>query len=95
MIHVRNLAKPLRHDSFELAFLFLLPIACGHFFILALQFDITFDPEKYISPDLFFLHIFFFPQPVGFVSFDSRSEAEAAKNALNVSSDDVIIGVSL
>uniref|UniRef100_A0A4W5K9Y8 RRM domain-containing protein n=1 Tax=Hucho hucho TaxID=62062 RepID=A0A4W5K9Y8_9TELE len=24
-------------------------------------------------------------QPVGFVSFDSRSEAEAAKNALNVS----------
>lgn len=25
------------------------------------------------------------PQPVGFVSFDSRSEAEAAKNALNVS----------
>ncbi|NXN41091.1 RBPMS protein, partial [Rhinoptilus africanus] len=24
------------------------------------------------------------PQPVGFVSFDSRSEAEAAKNALNV-----------
>ncbi|NWU52978.1 RBPMS protein, partial [Dromas ardeola] len=23
------------------------------------------------------------PQPVGFVSFDSRSEAEAAKNALN------------
>ena len=20
--------------------------ACGHFFILALQFDITFDPEK-------------------------------------------------
>lgn len=26
-----------------------------------------------------------FPQPVGFVSFDSRSEAEAAKNALNVS----------
>ncbi|EDM09150.1 similar to RNA binding protein gene with multiple splicing (predicted), isoform CRA_a [Rattus norvegicus] len=25
-------------------------------------------------------------QPVGFVSFDSRSEAEAAKNALNMSS---------
>lgn len=29
--------------------------------------------------------IFLFFQPVGFVSFDSRSEAEAAKNALNVS----------
>lgn len=33
-----------------------------------------------------FLDVFLFlPQPVGFVSFDSRSEAEAAKNALNVS----------
>lgn len=36
--------------------------------------------------------MFFFPQPVGFVSFDSRSEAEAAKNALNVSTKDAIIG---
>lgn len=27
----------------------------------------------------------FFFQPVGFVTFDSRSGAEAAKNALNVS----------
>lgn len=31
-------------------------------------------------------------QPVGFVSFDSRSEAEAAKNALNVSSRDGVTG---
>lgn len=33
----------------------------------------------------FFCSVFLSPQPVGFVSFDSRSEAEAAKNALNVS----------
>lgn len=32
-----------------------------------------------------FCSVFLSPQPVGFVSFDSRSEAEAAKNALNVS----------
>lgn len=30
---------------------------------------------------------FFVFQPVGFVTFDSRSGAEAAKNALNVSND--------
>lgn len=33
----------------------------------------------------FFCSVSLSPQPVGFVSFDSRSEAEAAKNALNVS----------
>lgn len=33
----------------------------------------------------FFSSVLSSPQPVGFVSFDSRSEAEAAKNALNVS----------
>ncbi len=35
-----------------------------------------------------FVTVCFFPfafQPVGFVTFDSRSGAEAAKNALNVS----------
>lgn len=58
LIHVRNLAKPLSHDSSGLAFWFL-PIACGHFFIWALWFDVTFDPETETSPDIFFF-IFLF-----------------------------------
>lgn len=42
--------------------------------------------RKMGSNCLFFLFFFFFTfQPVGFVTFDSRSGAEAAKNALNVS----------
>lgn len=49
-----------------------------------MRFDALFgyaDELLFFSPSVFLSVL----QPVGFVTFDSRSGAEAAKNALNVS----------
>lgn len=90
LIHVRNLAKP---KSWFFWTGFLISARCLWSF-LYFSYSIWHQlwARKIDISDFFLSYFFFFPQPVGFVSFDSRSEAEAAKNALNVSTNDVIIG---
>lgn len=53
-----------------------------HVYVTQTEMQTQFSALNHVS---FFCSVFLSPQPVGFVSFDSRSEAEAAKNALNVS----------
>lgn len=53
-----------------------------HVYVTQAEMQTQFSALNHVS---FFCSVFLSPQPVGFVSFDSRSEAEAAKNALNVS----------
>lgn len=53
-----------------------------HVYVTQTGMPTQFSALNHVS---FFCSVFLSPQPVGFVSFDSRSEAEAAKNALNVS----------
>lgn len=53
-----------------------------HVYVTQTEMPTQYSALNHVS---FFCSVFLSPQPVGFVSFDSRSEAEAAKNALNVS----------
>lgn len=53
-----------------------------HVYVTQTEMQTQYSALNHVS---FFCSVFLSPQPVGFVSFDSRSEAEAAKNALNVS----------
>lgn len=54
-----------------------------HVYVTQTETPTQFSALNHVS--FFFCSVSLSPQPVGFVSFDSRSEAEAAKNALNVS----------
>uniref|UniRef100_A0A673BHT0 RNA binding protein, mRNA processing factor n=1 Tax=Sphaeramia orbicularis TaxID=375764 RepID=A0A673BHT0_9TELE len=58
-------------------------IARGRTQTLSIYIPATLLPPDVFTRSFFFFFFFSFSFPVGFVSFDSRSEAEAAKNALN------------